>query len=43
MGFTQKLWGDISLHEALNGQVGNGNFAREAHRGRDAHKEWLAG
>lgn len=42
MGFyaqkTTSLWGDVSLHEALNGQVGGGH-----HRGRNEHKDWAAG
>ena len=45
MGFyaqkTQQLWGDVSLHEALNGQVG-GHHSWGDH-GRSAHRDWKAG
>ena len=43
MAFYTKLWGDVSLHEALNGQVGS-NLARDMRmRGRNEHKDWAAG
>ncbi len=43
MGYYQKLWGDVSLHEALNGQVGR-DFAHQMRsRGRNEHRDWAAG
>ena len=38
-----KLWGNVSLHEALNGQVGSDLEARMRNRGRNDHKDWAAG
>jgi len=47
MGFyaqkTQKLWGDVSLHEALNGQVGGDLAGHLRGRGRSEHQDWKAG
>lgn len=43
MGYYQKLWGDVSLHEALNGQVGSNLAGQMRSRGRDEHKDWAAG
>jgi hypothetical protein len=43
MGYYQKLWGDVSLHEALNGQVGSNLAGQMRNRGRNEHKDWAAG
>jgi hypothetical protein len=43
MGYYQKLWGDVSLHEALNGQVGRDFAGQMRARGRNEHRDWAAG
>ncbi|EKX35741.1 hypothetical protein GUITHDRAFT_155409, partial [Guillardia theta CCMP2712] len=35
---TQKLWGDVALHQALNGQIDGDRF----HHSNRAEKDWAA-